>query len=93
MLFRSDCALMLVGDPVQTHVIPSYQITVTLPANEMLKGVGIGAHYRRTGETFALEHGVHVVAFERVTPLTDADMAALAQRWRAARAEIETSSR
>ena len=49
---------MIVGDPVQTHVIPSYQLTVTLPSQEMLDGVGIGAHYRRTGEVFALEHGV-----------------------------------
>ena len=47
-----DCAVMIVGDPVQTHVIPSYQLTVTLPSQEMLDGVGIGAHYRRTGEVF-----------------------------------------
>ena len=84
-----DCAVMIVGDPVQTHVIPSYQLTVTLPSREMLDGVGIGAHYRRTGEVFHLEHGVNAVVFEQTTPLTDADMAALARRWRAARAEIE----
>jgi hypothetical protein len=80
---------MLVGDPVQTHVIPSYQLTVTLPAREMLEGAGIGAHYRRTGEAFSLEHGVHAVVFEQVAPLTEADMAALQARWRAGRAEIE----
>ncbi len=84
-----DCAVMLVGDPVQTHVIPSYQLTVTLPSREMLTGVGIGAHYRRTGEVFHLEHGVNAVVFEQVSPLTDADMQALAARWRAARAEVE----
>jgi hypothetical protein len=84
-----DCAFMLVGDPVQTHVIPSYQLTVTLPAREMLEGAGIGAHYRRTGEAFSLEHGVHAVVFEQVAPLTEADMAALQARWRAGRAEIE----
>ena len=80
-----DCALLIVGDPVQTHVIPSHQHTVTIPASEMLTGTGIGAHYRATGETFALDHGVHARVFERITPLTDADMAALAARWRAAR--------
>jgi hypothetical protein len=84
-----DCAVMIVGDPVQTHVIPSYQLTVTLPSREVLNGVGIGAHYRRTGEVFELEHDVEAIVFEQTSPLTDADMAALADRWRAARAEVE----
>jgi hypothetical protein len=84
-----DCAILIVGDPVQTHVIPAYQLTVTLPSREMLDGVGIGAHYRRTGEVFHLEHGVSALVFEQTSPLTDDDMAALAERWRAARAEVE----
>jgi hypothetical protein len=84
-----DCAVVIVGDPVQTHVIPSYQLTVTLPSQEMLDGVGIGAHYRRSGEVFALEHGVKAVVFEQTSPLSEADMAALAERWRAARANVE----
>ena len=84
-----DCAVLIVGDPVQTHVIPSYQLTVTLPSQEVLDGVGIGAKYRRTGEVFNLEHGVRAVVFEQVEPLTDADMIALADRWRAARAQSE----
>jgi hypothetical protein len=84
-----DCAVLIVGDPVQTHVISAYQLTVTLPSNEMLDGVGIGAHYRRTGEVFVLEHDVKAVVFEQTEPLTDADMTALAERWRAARAEVE----
>jgi len=81
-----DCAVMIVGDPVQTHVIPSHQLTVTLPANEILRGTGIGAHFGATGEVFALDHGVHARVFERIAPLADADMQALAERWRAARA-------
>ena len=84
---------MIVGDPVQTHVIPSYQLTVTLPSQELLDGVGIGAHFRRTGEVFALEHGVKAVVFEQTSPLSDADMAALAERWRAARAGVERDDR
>src|SRR6202012_4946427 len=80
------CAILLVGDPVQTHLDPDYQQTVIVPSREMLSGEGIGAHYRRTGEVFHLEKGVDAVVFERVTPLDDADMAALAERWRAARA-------
>ena len=88
-----DCALMIVGDPVQTHVIPSYQHTVTLPAGEMLAGEGVGAHYRRDGEVFHLEKGVSAIVFERVSPLTDADMEALTSRWRALRAAEETGLR
>ena len=80
-----DCAFVLVGDPVQTHLIPADQLTVILPSQEMLSGEGVGAHYRRTGEVFHLEKGVSVVVFERVSPLGDDDMAALAERWRAAR--------
>ena len=83
-----DCAVMIVGDPVQTHVIPAYQLTVTLPSREMLQGVGIGAHYRRTGEVFSLEHGVSAVVFEQTAALSDADMAALGRRWREARAAV-----
>jgi hypothetical protein len=54
----------------------------------MLSGEGIGAHYRRTGEVFWLEKGVKAVVFERISPLDDADMDALAERWRAARAGL-----
>ena len=82
------CAILLVGDPVQTHLDPDYQQTVIVPSREMLSGEGIGAHYRRTGEVFHLEKGVNVVVFAQTTPLDDADMAALADRWRGARARV-----
>jgi hypothetical protein len=80
-----DCAAMLVGDPVQTHLVPAYQLTVIVPASEMLAGVGIGANYRRSGEVFSLEKGVKLLVFDRVRPLDDGDIAALQARWRAAR--------
>jgi len=80
-----DCAVMLVGDPVQIHLVPAYQQNVIVPASEMLAGVGIGAKYRRSGEVFDLEKGVKLVAFERIQPLDDDDIAALQARWRAAR--------
>jgi hypothetical protein len=80
-----DCALMLVGDPVQTHLVPAYQQTVIVPASEMLAGTGIGSNYRRSGETFVFEKGVKLVVFERIRPLDDGDIAALQARWRAAR--------
>ena len=80
-----DCATMLVGDPVQTHLPPAFQQVVIVPGEEMLAGTGIGASYRRSGETFALENGVRLVVFEQLRPLEDADIAALQARWRAAR--------
>ena len=76
---------MLVGDPVQTHLVLAYQQNVIVPASEMLTGVGIGASYRRSGEVFNLEKGVKLVVFDRIRPLDDADIAALQARWRAAR--------
>ncbi len=87
------CAIMIVGDPVRTHLDPDDQQTVIVPSREMLAGEGIGAHYRRTGEVFHLEKGVEAVVFERTTPLDDADMAALAERWRAARARVAAGLR
>jgi hypothetical protein len=82
------CAVILVGDPVQTHIDPDGQQTVIVPSREMLAGEGIGAHYRRTGEIFHLQNGVDAVVFAQTSPLDDADMAALADRWRAARARV-----
>ncbi len=83
-----DCAVMIVGDPVQTHLDPNYQQTVIVPSREMLMGKGVGAKFRRTGEVFHLENDVSAVVFERVAPLDDADIAALQARWRAARAAL-----
>ncbi len=88
-----DCAIMLVGDPVQTHLVLAYQQTVIVPASEMLAGVGIGANYRRTGEVFRLEKGVKLVVFERVHPLDGDDVAALQARWRAARIAVASGLR
>ena len=83
-----DCAIIIVGDPIQTHLDPNYQQTVIVPSREMLTGQGIGAKFRRTGEVFHLENGVSAVVFERLAPLDDADIAALQVRWRAARAAL-----
>ena len=83
-----NCAILIVGDPVQTHLDPDHQQTVITPSREMLTGQGIGAKFRRTGEVFHLEKGVSAVVFERITPLDDADIAALEARWRAARASL-----
>jgi hypothetical protein len=83
-----DCAIIIVGDPIQTHLDPNYQQTVIAPSREMLTGQGLGAKFRRTGDVFHLEKGVSAVVFERTAPLDDADIAALQTRWRAARVAL-----
>ena len=83
-----DCAIIIVGDPIQTHLDPNYQQTVIVPSREMLTGRGIGAKFRRTGEVFHLENGVSAVVFERLAPLNNSDVAGLQERWRAARAAL-----
>jgi hypothetical protein len=88
-----DCAIIIVGDPVQTHLNPDYQQTVIVPSRQMLTGQGIGAKFRRTGEVFHLEKGVSAIVFERVAPLDDADIAALQARWREARARLGFNER
>ena len=65
-----DCAVIIVGDPVQTHLDPDNQQTVVVPSREMLAGQGIGAKFRRTGEVFHLEKGVSAVVFERLARST-----------------------
>jgi hypothetical protein len=80
-----DCAIIIVGDPIQTHLDPDYQQTVIVPSREMLTGRGMGGKFRRTGEVFHLEKGVSAVVFKRIAPLDDSDIAGLQARWRAAR--------
>jgi hypothetical protein len=83
-----DCAIIIVGDPIQTHLDPDYQQTVVVPSHEVLTGQGIGAKFRRTGEVFHLGNGVSAVVLERLAPLDDADISALQERWRAAREKL-----
>ncbi len=83
-----DCAYLIVGDPVQTHLNSDYQQTVIVPSREMLTGQGIGAKFRRAGEVFHLEKGVSAVVFERIAPIDASDIEALQDRWRAARAKL-----
>ena len=88
-----ECTIIIVGEPIQTHLDPDGQQTVVVPSREVLAGQGIGAKFRRTGEVFHLEKGVNAVVFERVAPLDNADIAALQARWRAARAAPELDDR
>ena len=80
---RADLALL--NDRVDAQATPkskvcglgsSYTFSGPLIDELMLTGEGIASHYRRSGKAFHLQHGVPAVVFERLTPLSDADMAA-----------------
>ena len=79
-----DCAFLLVADPVQTSLNLDFQLSVAIPAREILSGQGLGMKFRRTGDAFNLIDGVKLIAFERTSQVTDTDISELVARWRAA---------
>ncbi|CAO96994.1 Conserved hypothetical protein [Erwinia tasmaniensis Et1/99] len=64
----------VVADPVQTHLSPDGQRVITIPANEILSGVGIGSSFRKIGTGFKLSSGVTAYIYERTRPYTDKEI-------------------
>ena len=60
----------MVADPVQTHLGEENQHLVTVLAQPVLEGTGIGTAYERLDISFALEDGVMVYVYERVREVT-----------------------
>lgn len=61
---------LVVADPVQTHLGEENQHLVTVLAQPVLAGTGIGTAYERLDISFALEDGVTVYIYERVRDVT-----------------------
>ena len=61
---------LVVADPVQTHLGEENQHLVTVLAQPVLEGTGIGTAYERLDISFALEDGVMVYVYERVREVT-----------------------
>ncbi len=61
---------LVVADPVQTHLGEDNQHLVTVLAQPVLAGTGIGTAYERLDISFALEDGVTVYVYERVRDVT-----------------------
>ena len=61
---------LVVADPVQTHLGEENQHLVTVLAQPVLEGTGIGTAYERLDISFALEDGVTVYVYERVREVT-----------------------
>ncbi|MFO0851415.1 MAG: hypothetical protein U0871_23085 [Gemmataceae bacterium] len=82
-LFRAS--LVLVADPVQTH-LPDVreQQTVVVPARHLLAGTGVGAAFDRLSAAFPLHDGVTVRLFRRARPVDRAAFDAFCEELRAA---------
>ncbi len=67
-----DCAVIIVGDPVQTHLNPDYQQTVIVPSREMLTG-GYRREIQGSRRGLPPGEGCQRGVFERTAPLDDSD--------------------
>lgn len=68
---------LIVADPVQTHLGADNQHILTVLAQPVLDGTGIGTAYRRLDQSFPLEDGVTVYVYERTRDITRAEYQAI----------------
>ncbi|WP_191396985.1 hypothetical protein [Flavonifractor sp. An306] len=68
---------LIVADPVQTHLGADNQHILTVLAQPVLDGTGIGTAYRRLDQSFPLEDGVTVYVYERTREITQAEYQAI----------------
>jgi hypothetical protein len=79
-----EARYVLVADPVQVHLGADQQQVVVLPAQSFLNNRDIAAAFRRLPGEYHLDGGVTVSLFERVRPISDAELAELSDRLRTA---------
>lgn len=61
---------VVVADPPDAYMNAEEQTIITIPANKILKGEGLGRAYRRVGEGYPLGQGVTGYIYERVRAFT-----------------------
>lgn len=71
----------IVADPIQTHLSPSGQQVITIPADEMLKNYGIGKAFERVGAGYNLDNGVSAYIYRRIRPLTSEEITTFISRY------------
>ena len=69
----AQCEIVLVGSPPQTHLGIENQLSVVLPAQDLISGKGIGVAYERFPVTFLLDQQTEVMVFRRMRPLEEAE--------------------
>lgn len=68
---------LIVADPVQTHLGEDNQHILTVLAQPVLEGTGIGTAYQRLDQSFPLEDGVTVYVYERTRDITQEEYQAI----------------
>lgn len=71
----------IVADPIQTHLSPSGQQVITIPADEILKNYGIGKAFEKIGSGYALDNGVTAYIYKKVRPLTSEEITTFISRY------------
>ncbi|MGZ8216988.1 hypothetical protein [Methylomagnum sp.] len=81
----TQCDLVLVGEPVIVYLGTDAQRSVSLLAEDLLKGEGIGSAYRGRSEIFQLQDGITVKVFDRVRNIASAEWEQFLWRFNAPR--------
>lgn len=77
----AQCSVVLIGEPLQTHLAAENQQAVIIPAKDILTGSGIGAAFKKLPDEFTLSRGVRVLAYARIRPITEAELLDLRRRF------------
>ena len=77
----TQCEIVLVGTPAQTHLGIQNQYSVVVPGQDLISGRGIGAAYERFPDSFRLDDQTEVVPFRRVRPLEEGEYQDLVRRF------------
>lgn len=69
-----DARYVVVTEPVGYHLAPADQRVVGLPAEELLKGEGLGRSYERLPFEFALDNGIKAYIYRKNKTLDAGDL-------------------
>ncbi|MCQ4785654.1 hypothetical protein ABHB30_08660 [Flavonifractor plautii] len=72
-----ECDYLIVADPIQYHLGEENQHLVTVLAQPVLEGTGIGTAYRRLDVSFPLQDGVTVYVYERTRDIAPEEYRAI----------------
>ena len=76
------CDIIAVADPVQLHLGRENQAVVALPAEELLRGEGIGAAFEKLEETYQLKDNICVYLYRKVRAITEEEKQQLREKYR-----------
>ena len=72
-----ECDYLIVAAPIQYHLGEENQHLVTVLAQPVLEGTGIGTAYRRLDVSFPLQDGVTVYVYERTRDIAPEEYRAI----------------